>query len=169
VGRSDLEVDKPKLGRNIVALSATSFLTDVSGEMIYPLVPLFLSSVLGASASAVGAIEGAAESVAALLKLASGWISDRVKRRKPLVVFGYGLAGLVRPFIGLAQSVPQVAAIRITDRVGKGIRTSPRDALIADSVTPAIRGRAYGFHSAADNAGAVLGPLVAFAMLKWWE
>jgi MFS family permease len=168
VGRSDLEVEKPKLGRNIVALSATSFLTDVSGEMIYPLVPLVLSSVLGASASAVGAIEGAAESVAALLKLASGWISDRVKRRKPLVVFGYGLAGLVRPFIGLAQSVPQVAAIRITDRVGKGIRTSPRDALIADSVTPAIRGRAYGFHSAADNAGAVLGPLVAFAMLKWW-
>jgi MFS family permease len=169
VGRSDLEVEPPKLGRNIIALSAVSFLTDVSGEMIYPLVPLFLSSVLGASASAVGAIEGAAESVAALLKLASGWISDRVKRRKPLVVFGYGLAGFVRPLIGLAQSVPQVAAIRITDRVGKGIRTSPRDALIADSALASVHGRAFGFHSAADNAGAVLGPLIAFAVLKWWN
>jgi MFS family permease len=135
--------------------------------MIYPLVPLFLTTVLGASAGAVGVIEGVAESTAALLKLASGWISDHVAKRKPLVVFGYGLAGLVRPLIGLAQSVPQVAAIRITDRIGKGIRTSPRDALIADSVDSSIRGRAFGFHSASDNAGAVLGPLIGFAALRW--
>ncbi len=168
VGSRPVEVEaKPaKLGRNILAISAVSFLTDVSGEMIYPLVPLFLTTVLGASAGAVGVIEGLAESTAALLKLASGWISDRVAKRKPLVVFGYALAGFVRPLIGLAQSVAQVAAIRITDRVGKGIRTSPRDALIADSVDPSIRGRAYGFHSASDNAGAVLGPLIGFAALR---
>ena len=169
MGRRPLEVEAPtaKLGRNIFAISAVSFFTDVSGEMIYPLVPLFLTTVLGASAGAVGVIEGLAESTAALLKLASGWISDHVARRKPLVVFGYALAGFVRPLIGLAQSVPQVAAIRITDRIGKGIRTSPRDALIADSVDPSIRGRAFGFHSASDNAGAVLGPLIGFAALHW--
>ncbi len=169
MGRRPVAVEaKPaKLGRNILAISAVSFLTDISGEMIYPLVPLFLTTVLGASAGAVGVIEGLAESTAALLKLASGWISDHVAKRKPLVVFGYALAGFVRPLIGLAQSVSQVAAIRITDRVGKGIRTSPRDALIADSVDPSIRGRAYGFHSASDNAGAVLGPLIGFAALTW--
>ena len=169
VGRRPVAVEaKPaKLGRNILAISAVSFLTDISGEMIYPLVPLFLTTVLGASAGAVGVIEGLAESTAALLKLASGWISDHFAKRKPLVVFGYALAGFVRPLIGLAQSVTQVAAIRITDRVGKGIRTSPRDALIADSADPSIRGRAFGFHSASDNAGAVLGPLIGFAALTW--
>ncbi len=169
MGRRPVEVEAPlaKLGRNIIAISAVSFFTDISGEMIYPLVPLFLTTVLGASAGAVGVIEGLAESTAALLKLASGWISDRVAKRKPLVVFGYALAGFVRPLIGLAQSVSQVAAIRITDRIGKGIRTSPRDALIADSVDPLIRGRAYGFHSASDNAGAVLGPLIGFAAFAW--
>jgi MFS family permease len=135
--------------------------------MIYPLLPLFLSSVLGANASFIGAIEGAAESTAALLKLASGWWSDRVKRRKPLVVWGYGIASFVRPFVAIAQSATQVLAIRVADRVGKGIRTSPRDALLADSVDPGMRGQSFGFHAAADNAGAVLGPLVAFAMLRW--
>jgi MFS family permease len=136
--------------------------------MIYPLLPLFLSSVLGASASFIGVIEGAAESVAALLKLASGWWSDRVKKRKPLVVFGYGLATFVRPFTALAQNATQVLLIRLADRVGKGVRSSPRDALLADSITdPSMRGRSFGFHAAADNAGAVLGPLTAFALLKW--
>ncbi len=159
--------EKPRLGRNVLALAAVSFLTDVSSDMTYPLLPLFLSTVLGASATAVGAIEGAAETTAALLKLASGWWSDRVSRRKPLVLAGYTLASLVRPLIGFAQSVGQVLAIRVTDRVGKGIRTSPRDALIADSVDPAIRGRAFGFHRAADNAGATVGPLLAFAFLGW--
>ena len=142
-----------------------SLLTDLSSEMIYPLLPVFLSATLGASAMTVGAIEGAAESTAALLRLASGWWSDRLTRRKPLVVAGYLLAGVVRPLVGLAQSATQVLAIRLTDRVGKGIRTAPRDALIADAVHVSVRGRAYGFHRAADHAGAVVGPLVAFALL----
>jgi MFS family permease len=164
---SALPPEKPRLGRNVFALAAVSFLTDVSSDMTYPLLPLFLSTVLGASATAVGAIEGAAETTAALLKLASGWWSDRVARRKPLVLGGYTLASVVRPLIGLARSAGQVFAIRVADRVGKGVRTSPRDALIADSVDPRIRGRAFGFHRAADNAGAVVGPLLAFAFLRW--
>ena len=147
-------------------LGAVSFLTDVSSEMIYPMLPVFIGTVLGASATSIGLIEGAAESTAALLKFVSGWWSDRVGRRKPLVVAGYALAGIARPLIGLAQSVGQVLAIRLTDRVGKGIRTSPRDALIADSVDVHARGRAFGFHRAADHAGAVLGPLIAFVLLE---
>jgi MFS family permease len=143
-----------RLSRNVLALSLVSFLTDVATEMTYPLIPVFLSTVLGVRATAVGAIEGAAESTAALLKLASGWLSDRVPRRKPLVLFGYGLASAIRPLIGFAQSTTQVLAIRVTDRV-------------ADSVDPAIRGRAFGFHRASDHAGAVVGPLLAFAFLRW--
>ena len=167
VAPPDASAPPTKLGRNVIALSAVSFFTDVSSEMIYPLIPVFLATALGASASAVGIVEGAAESTAALLKLASGWISDRVKRRKPLVVAGYALASAVRPLIGLAQGVASVMAIRVTDRIGKGIRTAPRDALIADSVDPSVRGRAFGLHRAADNAGAVVGPLIAFAVLRW--
>ena len=143
-----------------------SFFTDVSTEMIYPLIPLFLSGVLGANATFVGAIEGTAETVASLLKLASGWISDKVSRRKALVVTGYALASFVRPFTAIAQSAMQVLAIRVTDRIGKGIRSSPRDALLADSVSAEARGRAFGFHSAADNAGALVGPLIAFFILR---
>ncbi len=158
---------KKKLPRNVIALGGVSFFTDASTEMIYPLLPLFLSSVLGANASFIGAIEGFAESTAALLKLFSGWWSDKVGKRKPLVVLGYGLASFVRPFTAIAQTATQVLAIRVTDRVGKGLRSSPRDALLADSVDPSQRGRAFGFHAAADNAGAVLGPLVAFALIKW--
>lgn len=153
------------LGRNVLALSAVSLLTDLSSEIIYPLLPLFLSTVLGASAATLGAIEGAAETTAALLKLASGWWSDRMPRRKPLVVAGYLLASVARPLVGLATSAGQVLAIRLTDRVGKGIRGAPRDALIADSVTPVLRGRAFGLHRAADHLGAVGGPLLAFLML----
>ncbi len=156
-----------RLGRNVLALSVVSFLTDVASEMTYPLIPVFLSSVLGVRATAVGAIEGAAESTAALLKLASGWLSDRVPKRKPLVLLGYGLASALRPLIGLAESTSQVLGIRLADRIGKGIRSSPRDALIADSVDPSIRGRAFGFHRASDHAGAVVGPLLAFAFLQW--
>ncbi len=156
-----------RLGRNVLALSAVSFLTDVSSEMIYPLLPVFLTSVLGANASFIGAIEGAAETTAALLKLASGWWSDRVRRRKPLVVLGYGIATVMRPLVAIAASATQVLVIRVADRVGKGIRNAPRDALLADSVDPSIRGRAFGFHRAADHAGGVLGPLIAFAVLTW--
>jgi MFS family permease len=134
--------------------------------MIYPLLPLFLSTVLGANASFIGAIEGAAESTAALLKLASGWWSDKIKKRKPLVLLGYGIATVARPFTAIAQTAVQVLAIRVTDRVGKGIRTAPRDALLADSTEPESRGRAFGFHAAMDNAGAVLGPLIAFLLLR---
>src|SRR5689334_16960108 len=138
----------PRLGRNVVALGAVSLFTDLSSEMIYPLLPLFLSSVLGASASFVGAIEGAAESTAALLKLASGWWSDRVTRRKPLVVAGYALSSAARPLVAAAGSVGAVLAVRLADRVGKGVRSSPRDALIAESVPASVRGRAFGFHRA---------------------
>jgi MFS family permease len=159
--------DQPKLGRNVLALSAVSFLTDVSSEMIYPLLPVFLTTVLGANASFIGAIEGAAETTAALLKLASGWWSDRVRKRKPLVVLGYGIATFMRPLVAIAQSAVQVLLIRVADRVGKGIRNAPRDALIAESVDPSIRGKAFGFHRAADHAGGVLGPLIAFAMLTY--
>jgi MFS family permease len=157
------------IGRNVYALSAVSFFTDASSEMIYPLLPVFLTTVLGASAGSLGIIEGAAETTAALLKLASGWWSDRVRRRKPLVAFGYGLASAVRPLIAIAQSATQVLAIRLVDRVGKGIRGAPRDALIADSVDPSIRGKAFGIQRTADHAGAMVGPLLAFAVLQWWH
>jgi MFS family permease len=160
---------RPKLGRNVYALAVVSFFTDVSSEMIYPLLPIFLTSYLGASAGFIGAIEGAAESTAALLKLASGWWSDRVNRRKPLVVAGYVIASAMRPLVALATSASQVLVIRVSDRIGKGLRNSPRDALIADSVDPSIRGRAFGFHRGADNFGGVLGPLIAFGVLTRWH
>jgi MFS family permease len=153
----------------VLVLAAVSLLTDASSEIIYPLLPIFLTTVLGAGAAAVGAIEGAAETTSALLKLASGWWSDRVSRRKPLVVAGYSLASLARPLVAIAQSATHVLLIRLTDRVGKGIRGAPRDALIAESVDPSIRGRAFGFHRSADHAGAVMGPLIAFALLQWWR
>lgn len=155
-----------KLPRTVVALALVSLLTDVSSEMIYPLLPIFLRNELGATVFAIGAIEGAAESISSLLKLVSGWWSDRARRRKPLLLIGYLLASVTRPLIGLATSITQVAALRLTDRVGKGIRTAPRDALIADAVSPAIRGRAFGFHRAADHLGAVLGPLVGLLLMR---
>ena len=127
---------------------------------------MFLTATLGASAGMLGLIEGAAETTASILKLASGWWSDRVARRKQLVVVGY-LIATVRPLVAIAQTAGQVLAIRISDRIGKGIRTSPRDALIAESVDPSIRGRAFGFHRAMDNAGGVVGPLVAFVLLQY--
>ncbi|HKR10001.1 MAG TPA: MFS transporter [Gemmatimonadaceae bacterium] len=149
-----------------MGLGGVSLFTDVSTEMIYPLLPIFLAGVLGTSSTFIGAIEGVAETTASLLKLVSGWWSDRMTSRKPFVVIGYLLASIVRPFTAAARSASQVLAIRVTDRIGKGIRTSPRDALLADSAPPESRGLAYGFHAAADNAGAVLGPLLAFMILK---
>ena len=154
-------------GRNVLALAAVSFLTDASSEIIAPLLPLFLVGTLGVSVSMVGVIEGGAEAVASLLKLASGWWSDRVSRRKPLIVVGYTIASLVRPLVAMAQSASQVLAIRLVDRVGKGIRGAPRDALLAASTPAEFRGRAFGFHRAADHAGAVIGPLIALACLQW--
>lgn len=148
-------------------LALVSFLTDVSSELVYPLLPIFLSTVLGVSAAGLGVIEGFAESASSLLRLPAGWWSDRTQRRKPLVVMGYTLAALARPLIGVAQGAGQVLAIRVTDRFGKGIRSAPRDALIADSVPADQRGYAFGVHRASDNLGAVFGPLIAWAALTY--
>jgi MFS family permease len=151
--------------RTVIALGIVSFFTDVSSEMIYPLLPVFLSEVLGAGALALGLIEGVAESTAAFLKVISGVWTDRISRRKPFIIAGYGLAGIVRPFIGLAQVWPAVLVLRFIDRIGKGVRTSPRDALIADVTPTAQRGTSYGFHRSMDHAGAVVGPLIATALM----
>lgn len=156
----------PRLPAAVVALGTVSFLTDLSSEMIYPLLPLFLSSVLGAGVVALGVIEGVAETTAALLKMISGIWTDRSRRRKPLILSGYGLSGCMRPLIGLATAWPGVLVLRFADRVGKGLRTSPRDAMIADVTAPAQRGAAYGFHRAMDHGGAVAGPLVAALLLE---
>ena len=155
------------LPRTVLALGVVSFLTDLSSEMIYPLLPVFLTVTLGAGAVALGAVEGVAEAAASMLKLVSGAWSDRARRRKPLVVVGYAVAGVARPLIGAAGSWVAVLALRFADRVGKGLRTSPRDALIADVTDPARRGAAFGVHRAMDHAGAVAGPLVAAALLAW--
>lgn len=153
------------LPRTVLILGIISFFTDFSSEMIYPLLPVFLSSVLNAGPFALGLIEGIAESTASILKIFSGFWTDSTGKRKPFILFGYGLAGFARPWIGLAQAWPAVLGIRFIDRVGKGIRSSPRDALIADVTIPEVRGKAYGFHRSMDHAGAVIGPLVAAGLL----
>jgi MFS family permease len=152
--------------RSVLALGWVSFLTDVSSDMIYPLLPAFLTKTLGAGPAAVGLIEGVAETTASLTKIGSGIWSDRTRRRKPIVVLGYVIAAVARPLVAFARLWSQVLAIRFTDRVGKGIRTSPRDALLADIVPSDRRGRAFGLQRAMDNAGAVVGPLVAALLLK---
>lgn len=153
---------------NVLVLGLVSLLTDVSSEMIYPLLPLFLTGVLGGGPAFLGAIEGVAESTAALLKLCSGIVSDRVRKRKRLVFWGYSFSALMRPLIGFATSPLAVLIIRTGDRVGKGIRTSPRDALIADSVELSVRGKAFGFHRSMDHAGALIGPLIATLLLTYF-
>lgn len=153
-------MNMPRLPRSVVALGAVSLLTDASSEMIYPLLPIFVTA-LGAGPAFLGLIEGVAETTASLLKLVSGRLSDRWNVRRPFVLAGYGLSGLVRPLMGLAAAPWQVLGIRFADRVGKGLRSSPRDVLIAQAVAPAERGRAFGFHRAMDHAGAVIGPLLA--------
>ena len=153
---------------NVLILGLVSFFTDVSSEMIYPLLPLFLTTVLGAGPAFLGVIEGVAESTASLLKLFSGIVSDRLKGRQKLVLSGYTVSACARPLIALAASPVAVLWIRFFDRVGKGIRTSPRDALIADSVQPAMRGKAFGFHRSMDHAGALVGPLIATVLLTFF-
>ena len=148
------------LPATVVLLGFTSLFTDIGTEMVFPLLPVFLMETLGAGPAYLGLIEGAANTVASLLKLASGVIADHMDRRKPLVVFGYALASAARPLFALATRPWHVLAVRLTDRVGKGVRSSPRDALIADAAGHRA-GRAFGFHQAMDNAGAVLGPLLA--------
>lgn len=150
---------------NVLWLSVVSFLNDASSEMIYPLLPLFLAGTLGAGPAVLGAVEGAAESASSLLKLWGGRVADRLGRRRALVAWGYGIAGAVRPLVALVTGWGQVLAIRLADRVGKGLRTAPRDALLAESVPAERRGAAFGLHRAADHAGAVAGPLLASAVL----
>lgn len=158
--RSDAQAQEPRffgLTRNVFVLGLVSFLTDVSSEMTLTLLPLFLANVLGVKTSIIGLIEGIAEATASLMKVGSGWWSDRIGRRKWLTFAGYTLSAIAKPFLAVAGSWGTVLAVRWVDRVGKGIRTSPRDALLADSTPVETRGRAFGWHRAADTAGAVVG------------
>jgi len=158
-------MQKSKLNRNIFVLGLTSLFTDISSEMIYPLLPVFLSSTLGVSTAFIGLLEGIAESTASILKVFSGWFSDKLHKRKPIIVLGYSLSTIGKPFLFLAAAGWHVLLVRFIDRFGKGIRTPPKDALIADSSLANERGKAFGIQRAMDRAGAVLGPLIAFAIL----
>jgi MFS family permease len=170
-----IEAEQPPLkhrgiagvSRNVMLLGVVSFFADVSSEMVYPIVPLFLRGTLGAPLIAVGLIEGVAESTASLLKFVVGWFSDRIRRRLPFTFVGYALAALSKPGLAAAVAWPMVLVTRFVDRTGKGIRTAPRDALIADSSDPRELGRAFGLHRAMDTLGAVVGPLIALALLAW--
>jgi MFS family permease len=153
------------LPRPVWQLGWVSFFTDTASEMVYPLMPLFLTRVLGAGAMSLGVIEGLAEAANSVLKIVSGRMADRTGAPKRLVLAGYGLSSVVRPFIALATVWFQVLVLRFTDRVGKGIRSSPRDAMLATFASESNRGQVFGFHRAMDHAGAVLGPLVAAAFL----
>ena len=154
-----------RLARTVLLLGVTSFFTDIGSEMIFPLLPVFIADTLGGGGAFLGIFEGAGETVASLLKLLAGKGADRLPRRKPLVVTGYALASFARPFVALATAPWHALVVRLIDRTGKGIRSSPRDALIADSAGTAV-GRAFGFHRAMDHAGAVVGPLVATGLLS---
>ncbi len=155
-----------QLPKNVLALSFVALLNDTSSEIIYPLLPAFLALTLGATPFVIGLIEGLAESVASLLKLFSGYLSDRFDTRKWPVFFGYSMAAVTRPVLALVTSWPQVLVVRMADRMGKGIRGAPRDALLASSVPASERGFAFGFNRAADNLGAVLGPAAAYILLS---
>jgi MFS family permease len=150
-----------RFSKNVWSLGWVSLLNDISSEMIYPLLPLFLTQVLGAGVVFIGLIEGIAESVASFLKLFSGWFSDRFQKRKGIILFGYGLASITRPFMGLATSSFHVLFLRFFDRIGKGVRSSPRDALLSQSCAEGERGKVFGFQRAMDHAGAMTGPLIA--------
>ncbi len=154
-----------KLPRNVWAVSLTSFFMDISSEMVINILPLFLSNVLGVKTNVIGLIEGIAEATASLLKVFSGWLSDKLRARKWLAVAGYGLSALVKPLFYVANSWGVVAGVRWADRVGKGIRTAPRDALVADSIDERHRGLAFGLHRAADTGGAMLGLVIALVVV----
>jgi MFS family permease len=168
-----LEQRPPKkifgLNDNIFFAGVVSFFMDFSSEMVYPLVPLFLSSVLGVQKSIIGLIEGIAESTASLLKVFSGWLSDRLGHRKWLMAIGYGISTLSRPLVATAPNWGQVLASRFMDRFGKGVRNAPRDALIAESCEAPTLGRSFGFHRGMDTVGAVIGPAVAFGLLAYYN
>lgn len=153
--------------RNIFILGLVSLFTDLGSQMVFPLLPLFLTSVLGAGASIVGLIEGSAEATASLFKVVSGYWSDTIKKRKPFVVLGYSLSSLIKPLFAFANVWFFVLFIRVLERIGKGIRNAPRDAIIAESCDKSIRGRAYGFHRAMDGIGSALGAIAAFIFLPF--
>ncbi len=155
------------ISKNVFALGSTSLLTDVSREMIYPLLPLYLRSVLGASTTFVGLVEGIAESTSSVLKIVSGWLSDRLRKRKTLLLWGYSLSAVTRPFIAIATVGWHILLVRFVEKVGKGIRVPPRDALIAESCTPENRGRGFGLHRSMDNVGSIVGPLLASSLLLY--
>ena len=155
-----------QLPRNVWAVSLTSFFMDVSSEMVINILPLFLANVLGVQTSIIGLIEGIAEATASILKLFSGWLSDKMGGRKWLAVSGYALSAVSKPFFYIASSWELIAGVRWADRIGKGVRTAPRDALVADSVTKETRGLAFGFHRAMDTAGAMVGILIA-VLVVW--
>jgi MFS family permease len=155
----------PRIPRPVWLLGWSSLFTDAATEMIYPVLPAYLSRVLGAGAFSLGLIEGVAEAMNSLLKVASGWASDRWTRRKPIVIGGYALSSAARPLIALTGTWPQVLIVRALDRTGKGIRGAPRDVMLARFATPETRGRVFGFHRAMDHSGAILGPLIATAIL----
>ena len=167
----DEQPQAPRRGRlagltpEVVRLGLVSFFADVSSEMLYPITPIFLSSVLHAPVEAIGFIEGVAEAVASILRSAFGQISDRTGRRRPFVLGGYTISALAKPIIALAHTWPIVLVARVGDRLGKGMRTAPRDALLADYTTADVRARAFGWHRAMDSAGAVVGPLVALGLI----
>ena len=162
---ADAPAPRPRLHRNVFLAGLVSLFNDASSEMIYPLLPLFITGVLHAGKGALGWVEGAAEATASLLKVASGLWSDRYSNRKAPMFAGYGLSLLARPFIATAGTWGQVLGARVLDRTGKGIRTAPRDAIISDCTPPEVRGKAYGFHRAMDTVGATVGPLVAILLL----
>ena len=158
-----------KLPRNVKIVAVTSFLTDVSSEMVINTLPLFLKNVLGVKTSVIGLIEGVAESTSSFVKLFSGWLSDKWKKRKLLAVLGYGISAVSKPLYYFAHSWGVVAAARWGDRIGKGVRTAPRDALVADSTPSSQRGYAFGFHRAADTAGAFCGLVIALAIVWFFQ
>ncbi len=156
---------RPAIPRTIWALGFVSLFTDMGSEMVHSLLPVLLSTTLGASALTIGLIEGAAEAMVLVTKVFSGWASDALGKRKPLVLLGYGLATAVKPLFPMAESVAAVTTARLLDRFGKGIRGAPRDALVGDIAPPEIRGAAFGLRQSMDTVGAVLGPLLAVALL----
>src|SRR3954452_10846888 len=156
---------RPPLPRNVWVLGFVSLLMDLSSEIYHALLPAFVTMVLGLPATALGAIDGIAEATASFGKLFSGRLSDRMRKRKPWVLAGYGLAALSKPLFPLATGAATLMAARFTDRIGKGIRGSPRDAMIADETPPEIRGRAFGLRQALDTVGALLAPLVAIGLM----
>jgi MFS family permease len=157
---------KNPLNKTVLSLGLVSFFADVASEMLYPITPIFLTTVLGASMASVGLVEGLAEAIASLLKTYSGVWSDSISKRKPFIVLGYFMAAIAKPIIGVATSWTHVLGARAFDRAGKGIRTAPRDALLADSVESTNRGAAFGWHRAMDTAGAAVGPLFALLLLS---